>query len=119
MYSDGEYDLAGFAVGAVEREKMLPLVSEIVPGDCIIGISSSGVHSNGFSLVRKVIGLSNVKYTENCPFSKENQTFGQELLTPTKIYVKSVLPLLKQRKVKACAHITGTFLIFLHLSMNF
>ena len=109
MYPDGEYDLAGFAVGAVERDRMLPRVNEIVPGDSVIGIASSGVHSNGFSLVRKIIELSNVSYADSCPFSKDKQTFGEELLTATKMYVKSVLPLLKKGKVKACAHITGQY----------
>ena len=107
MYPNGEYDLAGFAVGAVERERLLPRINEILPGDSVIGIASSGVHSNGFSLVRKVVELSDINYVDSCPFSKEKQTYGEELLTATKIYVKSVLPLLKKGKVKACAHITG------------
>ena len=113
MYANGEYDLAGFAVGAVERERLLPRVTEIVPGDVVIGIASSGVHSNGFSLVRKIVELSGVSYNDICPFSKEKQTFGVELLTPTKIYVKTMLPLLKKRKVKACAHITGKCFIYI------
>ena len=107
MYSNGEYDLAGFAVGAVERSKLLPRAADIVPGDSVIGIASSGVHSNGFSLVRKIVELSDVSYTDMCPFSKEKQTYGDELLAPTKIYVNSVLPVLRQHKVKASAHITG------------
>jgi len=111
MYQGGEYDLAGFAVGAVERNRLLPKVDDIVPGDSIIGIASSGVHSNGFSLVRCIVELSHTKYSDRCPFSNDEQTFGEELLTPTKIYVKSVLPLLKKGKVKACAHITGGGLI--------
>ena len=116
MYQGGEYDLAGFAVGAVERNRLLPKVDDIVPGDSIIGIASSGVHSNGFSLVRCIVELSHTKYSDRCPFSNDEQTFGEELLTPTKIYVKSVLPLLKKGKVKACAHITGWLFVSALLS---
>ncbi|KAK6619803.1 hypothetical protein RUM44_006202 [Polyplax serrata] len=107
VYAPGDYDLAGFAVGAVERENILPRIDAIVPGDVIIGIPSSGVHSNGFSLVRKVMQKMNFSYHDEAPFSNSRKTFGEELLTPTKIYVKSLLPALRSGKVKAFAHITG------------
>ncbi|XP_045477658.1 trifunctional purine biosynthetic protein adenosine-3 [Harmonia axyridis] len=107
IYPVGEYDVAGFAVGAVERSNLLPRVSDIREGDIIIGLPSSGVHSNGFSLVRKVMKLAGATYHSICPFSDSGKTFGEELLTPTKIYVKSVVPLIKSEKIKAFAHITG------------
>ncbi|KAK9888335.1 hypothetical protein WA026_000591 [Henosepilachna vigintioctopunctata] len=106
IYPEGEYDLAGFTVGAVERCQLIPNIQDISEGDVIIGLPSSGVHSNGFSLVRKVMKIAGVKYNDFCPFNI-NKTFGEELLTPTKIYVKSVIPLIRTGKVKAFAHITG------------
>ncbi|KAL0104821.1 hypothetical protein PUN28_016455 [Cardiocondyla obscurior] len=107
MYPEGEYDLAGFAVGAVEKGKLLPHVNDIEEGDVIIGLPSSGVHSNGFSLVRKVLKLANKKYSDVAPFSKNNRTIGEELLEPTRIYVKNVIPVLRSNLVKGFAHITG------------
>ncbi|KAG7209007.1 hypothetical protein KM043_015174 [Ampulex compressa] len=107
MYADGEYDLAGFAVGAVERTDLLPRTNDIKEGDVIIGLPSSGVHSNGFSLVRKVLKLADKTYTDVAPFSQTGKTIGDELLEPTKIYVKGVLPALRTNLVKAFAHITG------------
>ncbi|XP_017762924.1 PREDICTED: trifunctional purine biosynthetic protein adenosine-3 [Eufriesea mexicana] len=106
MYSNGEYDLAGFSVGAVERNDLLPRIDSIKQGDIIIGLPSSGVHSNGFSLVRKILKLADKKYSDIAPFS-ENQTIGEELLKPTKIYVKGVISALRTNLVKAFAHITG------------
>lgn len=76
VYEPGDYDLAGFAVGAVERKQILPLVDTIVPGDIVIGIPSSGVHSNGFSLVRKVMEKMKFSYHDKAPFSQSNKTFG-------------------------------------------
>lgn len=76
VYAPGDYDLAGFAVGAVERENILPRIDAIVPGDVIIGIPSSGVHSNGFSLVRKVMQKMNFSYHDEAPFSNSRKTFG-------------------------------------------
>ncbi|KAG5325964.1 PUR2 protein, partial [Acromyrmex heyeri] len=107
MYPEGEYDLAGFAVGAVEKGNLLPRVNDIKEGDVIIGLPSSGVHSNGFSLVRKVLKLADKKFSDVAPFSRSNRTIGEELLEPTKIYVKSVIPALRTNLVKAFAHITG------------
>ncbi len=106
MYAAEDYDLAGFAVGAVEREKLLPR-ADIVPGDVILGIPSSGVHSNGFSLVRKVIAEAGARLDSPAPFAP-GKTLGEALLTPTRIYVRSVLAALKAADgVKALAHITG------------
>ena len=107
MYNEGDYDIAGFAVGAVDRLNMIPKLKSIQPGDTVIGLPSSGVHSNGFSLVRKIVELSNLQYSDRCPFLKEDVTLGDALLTPTKIYVSSLLPLFKTGKIKAFAHITG------------
>ncbi|XP_069683657.1 trifunctional purine biosynthetic protein adenosine-3 [Periplaneta americana] len=107
LYAVDDYDLAGFAVGAVERTKLLPHTDEIQAGDVVIALPSSGVHSNGFSLVRKIMQKCGVQYSDAAPFSSSGKTFGEELLTPTKIYVKSLLPALQSGKVKALAHITG------------
>ncbi|XP_071653602.1 trifunctional purine biosynthetic protein adenosine-3 [Temnothorax longispinosus] len=107
MYPEGEYDLAGFAVGAVEKGSLLPHVNNIEEGDVVIGLPSSGLHSNGFSLVRKVLKIADKKYSDVAPFSKSNRTIGEELLEPTRIYVKSVIPALRTNMVKGFAHITG------------
>jgi phosphoribosylformylglycinamidine cyclo-ligase len=104
MYGPGEYDLAGFCVGAVERNNMLPRRTE--PGDVMIGLASSGAHSNGYSLIRKVAAESGVAFDDPAPF-KNAVTLGETLLAPTRIYVKSVLPVLTDIRVKAFAHITG------------
>ncbi|XP_046390255.1 trifunctional purine biosynthetic protein adenosine-3 [Ischnura elegans] len=107
IYQGDDYDLAGFAVGAVEKDKVLPLTSQICEGDVIIGIASSGVHSNGFSLVRKILEKARMSYTDAAPFGGGGMTVGEALLVPTKLYVKSVLPALRKGLVKAFAHITG------------
>lgn len=107
MYAQGEYDLAGFAVGAVERGQMLPQLDRIMDGDVVIGISSSGVHSNGFSLVRKIIDKASLQYSSPAPFGSGDQSIGDILLTPTKIYSKTLLPVIRSGHVKAFAHITG------------
>lgn len=104
MYREGEYDLAGFAVGVVERDKMLD-GSKTEEGNILIGLASSGVHSNGYSLVRKLVELKGYRYTDY--FYEFGKTLGEELLTPTKIYVKSVLELSQRVDIKAIAHITG------------
>ncbi|KAG9432899.1 trifunctional purine biosynthetic protein adenosine-3 isoform X1 [Apis mellifera carnica] len=107
MYSNEDYDLAGFAIGAVERNNLLPRINDIKEGDIIIGLPSSGLHSNGFSLVRKILKIANKKYTDIAPFSENNRTIGDELLEPTKIYVKGVISALRTNFIKAFAHITG------------
>ncbi|KAI4797943.1 hypothetical protein KUCAC02_024745 [Chaenocephalus aceratus] len=103
----GEYDLAGFCVGAVERGALLPRMKDIEEGDLLIGLASSGVHSNGFSLVRKVLERANLSYSSPAPFGTSGQTVGEVLLTPTKIYSRVLLPILRSGAVKAYAHITG------------
>lgn len=134
VYPPGEYDLAGFCVGAVERGALLPRLGDISEGDVLIGVASSGVHSNGFSLVRKVLEEAKLSYSSPAPFGKSAQTVGESkrwsvpllqvtlnswtqlfvilipgevLLTPTKIYSRLLLPILRSGAVKAYAHITG------------
>jgi phosphoribosylaminoimidazole synthetase len=105
MYSDGEYDLAGFSVGAVRRDRILP--QNVQEGDVLLGLPSSGIHSNGFSLVRKLIEKEGLDYGSACPWDASSPSIGDSLLTPTKIYVKACLPLIKDGLVKGLAHITG------------
>ncbi|XP_006886812.1 PREDICTED: trifunctional purine biosynthetic protein adenosine-3 [Elephantulus edwardii] len=107
MYPPGEYDLAGFAVGAVERDQKLPHLDKIMEGDVVIGVASSGLHSNGFSLVRKIVEKSSLHYSSPAPDGCGDQTLGQLLLTPTRIYSQTLLPVLRSGHVKAYAHITG------------
>ncbi|NBW68127.1 MAG: phosphoribosylformylglycinamidine cyclo-ligase [Betaproteobacteria bacterium] len=102
MYPAGEYDLAGFAVGAVEKSKILT-GQNVQAGDVVLGLASSGVHSNGFSLVRKVIERAGA----NTPDTLDGQPFKQAIMAPTRLYVKSVLAALAQHPIKALAHITG------------
>ena len=102
MYPAGEYDLAGFAVGAVEKSKILT-GQNVQTGDVVLGLSSSGVHSNGFSLVRKVIERAGA----NTPATLDGQLFKQAIMAPTRLYVKSVLAALARHPIKALAHITG------------
>lgn len=106
LYTDGEYDLAGFSVGVVEKKEIIS-GEGIEPGDVIIALPSSGVHSNGFSLVRKIISDKNLDLNKIYPDLDSEQSLGEILLTPTKIYVKPVLALIKEVKVKGIAHITG------------
>jgi phosphoribosylformylglycinamidine cyclo-ligase len=106
LYQGDDYDLAGFAVGAVERGALLPR-SDIADGDVIIGLASSGVHSNGYSLVRKVVGKTGLNWSEPAPFAPD-QTLGEAILTPTRIYVKACLAAIRTTQgVKGLAHITG------------
>jgi phosphoribosylformylglycinamidine cyclo-ligase len=106
LYKDGDYDLAGFAVGAAERGTLLPH-KDIAAGDAVIGLASSGVHSNGFSLVRKVVEMSGVGFDAPAPFAPV-MTLGGALLAPTKLYVKSCLRAIRETgAVKGLAHITG------------
>src|SRR5580698_3905049 len=106
MYPDGEYDLAGFAVGAVEKSEIIDGKS-IAAGDVVLGLASSGIHSNGFSLVRKII--ERAKPDLDADF--DGRPLGDALMAPTRIYVKPVLELMKQVKVKGLAHITGGGLV--------
>ncbi len=105
LYGEAEYDLAGFAVGACERDDLLD-GSTIREGDVLLGLPSSGLHSNGYSLVRKVL-LDQHKVSLDDHVPDLSCSWGEELLKPTRIYVKSLLPLLKEGKVKGLAHITG------------
>ena len=105
MYSAGDYDLAGFCVGAVDRDKVLT-GSEIAPGDIVLGLGSSGVHSNGFSLVRRIVEQEGWDLGARFP-EFENRTLGEMLLEPTRIYVRTLLPLVQQQRIKGLAHITG------------
>jgi len=106
MYQDGEYDIAGFTVGIVDRPKAID-GSTIAAGDAVIGLGSSGVHSNGYSLVRRLlIDTKGYSFDDKLP-ELEGKTLGEVLIEPTRIYVKSVLKLLESVKIKGMAHITG------------
>ena len=105
LYAPGEYDLAGFAVGAVERDAMLPR-GAIATGDVILGLASNGLHSNGFSLVRRVVERAGLDYADRAPFSPD-ETLADALLTPTRIYVSACLAAHGSGRLKALAHITG------------
>lgn len=107
LYAGGDYDLAGFAVGAAERGGLLPRMGEIIAGDVLLGLASSGVHSNGFSLVRRIVALTGLGWEAPAPFAP-HRTLAQALLEPTLIYVKPLLAVLKTTAgIKAMAHITG------------
>ncbi len=105
LYKGGDYDLAGFTVGAAERDALLPR-ADIGPGDVLLGLASSGVHSNGFSLVRRILEGTNLTLDAPAPFAG-GQNVAEALLVPTRIYVKPVLALHKAGLLKAAAHITG------------
>ena len=105
LYDAGQYDLAGFAVGAVERDSLLT-GAEVKAGDCILGLNSNGLHANGFSLVRNLIEDAGLDYGAAAQFSPQ-QTLGEALLQPTRIYVSACLQALHRGKVKALVHITG------------
>ena len=104
MYGAGDYDLAGFAVGAAERGALLP--RDVQPGDAVLGLRSSGVHSNGFSLVRRVVETAGHGWDAPAPFAP-GDTLGHALMTPTRIYVRPVLALARAGLLLAAAHITG------------
>jgi phosphoribosylformylglycinamidine cyclo-ligase len=105
MYSEGDYDLAGFSVGAAERDQLLPR-ADIVPGDVVLGLAASGTHSNGYSLVRKIVERSGLKYDAPSPFG--TGSLGQALLEPTRIYVKPLIAAIRSTgAIKGLAHITG------------
>jgi len=111
MYAAGDFDLAGFAVGAMERGAALPIATR--PGDVLLGLASSGVHSNGYSLVRRIVVDSGLDWEAPCPFGEGSLgealggTLGQALLAPTRIYVKPALAAIRSGGVRALAHITG------------
>jgi phosphoribosylamine--glycine ligase/phosphoribosylformylglycinamidine cyclo-ligase len=101
----GDYDLAGFAVGAVERAQLLPR-NDVIQGDVLLGLPSTGLHSNGFSLVRAAVAQTGAFYAAPCPWDART-TLGRALLTPTALYARTVLPAARAGLVKAMAHITG------------
>jgi phosphoribosylformylglycinamidine cyclo-ligase len=106
MYAKDDYDLAGFAVGAAERGTLLPS-ADVKAGDVLIGLASSGVHSNGFSLVRRILEANSLSFTDPAPFA-EGKSIGEALLEPTRIYVRSTLKAIRETgAIKALAHITG------------
>lgn len=110
MYGKGDYDLAGFAIGAAERGTLLPRVDDMKVGDAIIGIASSGPHSNGYSLVRKVVERSGLAWDAPAPFAP-GKTLAEALLTPTRIYAKALKPVFDAKLAKGAAHITGGGLV--------
>jgi phosphoribosylaminoimidazole synthetase len=110
MYAGGDYDLAGFCLGAVRRDGVLPRLGAQRVGDVMIGLAASGPHSNGYSLIRRVVEQSGLAWDAPCPF-QPGATLAQALMTPTRIYVRSVLPLAKSGQLKGAAHITGGGLI--------
>ena len=110
MYGADDYDLAGFCVGAVNRTGVLPTLETQRAGDLLIGVGSSGPHSNGYSLIRRIVEQSGLGWGAPAPFAA-GQSLGQALMTPTRIYVASVLPLAKAGLIKGAAHITGGGLI--------
>ena len=110
MYAEGDYDMAGFCVGAVDRDKVLPRLGDQKEGDILIGIGSSGPHSNGYSLIRRIVERSGLAWDADAPFA-EGKSLAEALLEPTRIYIRTVLPHLKAGRVKGLAHITGGGLI--------
>ena len=110
MYAAGDYDMAGFCVGAVDRDKVLPRLGDQKPGDILIGLASSGPHSNGYSLVRRIVERSGLTWEAEAPF-EAGKSLAEALLAPTRIYVKTVLPHLKAERIEGLAHITGGGLI--------
>jgi phosphoribosylaminoimidazole synthetase len=110
MYAKGDYDLAGFAIGAAERGTLLPRMDEMRTGDVIIGIASSGPHSNGYSLVRKVVERAGLAWDAPAPFA-DGKTVAEALLTPTRIYARALKPVFEANLAKGAAHITGGGLV--------
>ena len=106
MYAGDDFDLAGFVVGAAERGALLPVHDAMKPGDVLIGLASSGPHSNGYSLVRRVIDHAGLSFDAPAPF-RPDTPLAEALLAPTRIYVKSLLPLIREGSIKGLAHITG------------
>jgi phosphoribosylformylglycinamidine cyclo-ligase len=110
MYEGDDFDLAGFVVGAAERGRLLPDHDKMAAGDVLIGLASSGVHSNGFSLVRKVVELAGLDWSDDAPFAP-GLTLGEAFLAPTRLYVRACLPLIKSDLLTGLAHITGGGLV--------
>ncbi len=110
MYAKGDYDLAGFAIGAAERGSLLPRLDEMKAGDALVGVASSGCHSNGFSLVRKIVERSGLAWDAPAPF-EPGKSLAEALLTPTRIYAKALKPLFEAKLIKGLAHITGGGLV--------
>ncbi len=106
LYAKGDFDLAGFSVGAVERGHILPKTATMQAGDVLVGIASSGVHSNGYSLVRKVVEKTGLSWDADAPFAPGHK-LGEALLTPTRLYVKGALEAIRAGGIKGYAHITG------------
>lgn len=106
LYAPGDYDLAGFALGAAERGTLLPRLEAMSTGDVLIGVTSSGPHSNGYSLIRKIVARSGLSWDAPAPFA-DSVSLAEALLTPTRIYVKSLLPILRSGRILGAAHITG------------
>jgi phosphoribosylformylglycinamidine cyclo-ligase len=106
FYAKGDHDLAGFAVGAAERGQLLPR-SDIAPGDVLLAIASSGIHSNGYSLVRRLVADQGLRYGDPPPFASPYKTLGEALLEPTRIYVRAAMAAHRMGGLKALAHITG------------
>jgi len=110
MYAEGDYDMAGFCVGAVDRDKVLPRLGDQKEGDILVGLGSSGPHSNGYSLIRRIVERSGLAWDAAAPFA-QGKSLAEALLEPTRIYIKTVLPHLKAGRVKGLAHITGGGLV--------
>ena len=110
MYAKGDFDLAGFAIGAAERGALLPRMDEMRAGDVIVGVGSSGPHSNGYSLVRKIVERSGLAWDAPAPFAP-GQSLAEALLAPTRIYAKALKPIFDLGLVKGAAHITGGGLV--------
>ena len=106
LYKKDEFDLAGFSVGVVERKNILKK-ENVTENSILIGLESNGFHSNGYSLIRKIIKEKNVSLKTKTPYESSKRNLGDDLIEPTKIYVKYVLPLIKKKKISAIAHITG------------
>jgi phosphoribosylformylglycinamidine cyclo-ligase len=106
LYAKGDFDLAGFSVGAVERGHVLPNLKAMKEGDVVIGVASSGVHSNGYSLVRRVVEKAGIAYDAPAPFDAA-RSLGEALLAPTRLYIKSGLEAIRAGGVRGFAHITG------------
>ncbi len=110
MYSGKDFDLAGFTVGAAERDSLLPRKNEMQAGDTLIALGSSGPHSNGYSLIRAVVEQTGLGWSDPSPF-EDGSTLAQSFLAPTRIYIHSLLPLVRQSLIKGLAHITGGGLV--------